>query len=139
MTILVTAAVVLTIAVAAFVFYPLLRGERTTPVDLPRVSEELLQRRDQVYAELRELEFDYRVGKVSAEDYTETRNRLETEAARLLRAIDVQVAAIDDEIEREIREIRARRRLCPSCGGEVPLTARFCPSCGEALKATAKR
>ncbi|MBX6770137.1 MAG: zinc ribbon domain-containing protein [Chloroflexi bacterium] len=138
MTILVTAAVVLTIAVAAFVLYPLLRGE-TTPVDLPRVSEELLRRRDQVYAELRELEFDYRVGKVSAEDYTETRNRLETEAARLLRAIDVQVAAIDDEIEREIREIRARRRLCPSCGGEVPLTARFCPSCGEALKATAKR
>ncbi len=139
MILLVVSTTVLVAAVVAFVVYPLLRPQRSPLDGASGQSEELLCRRDRIYTELRELEFDHRVGKVSDEDYVEAREQLETEAARILQAIDVQLKAIDDEIERQVRRLRESRRTCPSCGATVTPSARFCPSCGEPLKAMAKR
>lgn len=79
------------------------------------------------------------MGKVTEEDYLEARQQLETEAARVLRAIDVGTRAIDEEIEREVRRLREDRRTCPSCGAVVVPAARFCASCGEPLQAVAPR
>jgi len=132
-------AIVLVVAVIAFVVYPLLRPTRSPFDSTGSQTEELFRRRDRVYTELRELEFDYRVGKVAADDYAEAREQLENEAARILQAIDVEIKAIDEEIEREVRRLRENRRTCPSCGAAIAPTARFCPSCGEPLKAMARR
>ncbi len=139
MILLVVSALVLVAAVVAFVVYPLIRPQRAPLDGISNQSEELRRRRDRIYAELRELEFDHRVGKVSDEDYADARDQLETEAARILQAIDVELKAIDDEIERQVRHLRESRRACPSCGAAVTPSARFCASCGEPLKAMAKR
>jgi len=132
-------AIVLVVAVAATILYPLLRPPRSPLVAGTGQSEELFRRRDRTYAEVRELEFDYRVGKVTAEDYAEAREQLETEAARILRAIDVEFKAIDEEIEYEVRRLRENRRACPSCGAPVAPATRFCATCGEPVKAVAHR
>lgn len=139
MILLAIGAVVLTVAVAAFVLYPLLKPSRSPLLAGVGHSEELFRRRDRVYAELHELEFDYRVGKVTAEDYVEAREQLETEAARILRAIDVEIKAVDEEIEREVRRLRESYKACPSCGAALAPTARFCAGCGEPVKAVARR
>ncbi len=139
MILLVVSAVILVVAVVAFVVYPLIRPQRSPLDGASSQSEELLRRRDRVYTELRELEFDHRVGKVTDEDYAEAREQLETEAARILQAIDVELKAIDDEIERQVRRLREGRRACPACGAAVAPSARFCASCGEPLRAMAKR
>jgi cytochrome c-type biogenesis protein CcmI len=136
---LVVGAIILTVAVAAFVVYPLFRSERWALAGTASQSEELFRRRDRIYAELRDLDFDYRVGKVSAQDYQEAREQLEVEAARILQAIDVEIKAIDEEIEREVRRLRESQRSCPSCGAAIAPNARFCASCGEPLKAMARR
>jgi hypothetical protein len=138
---LIVGGCLLAVAAAGFILYPIVRPPRDAIASLPGPSEELIARRDRVYAELRDLEFDYRVGKMTTEDYQDTRNRLELEAARVLQAIDTQVTAIDEEIERQVQQLRAQPvpSACPSCGAPVSADARFCAACGAALTVAANR
>jgi len=48
----------------------------------------LLERRDAVYENLRDLKFEFRAGKFSEKDYAETRQSLELEAAMILAEIE---------------------------------------------------
>jgi hypothetical protein len=56
----------------------------------PRRSQldQLLERRDAVYENLRDLKFEYRAGKFSPRDFEETRQALENEAALVLTEIE---------------------------------------------------
>lgn len=131
MILAVVLAVVLILGVGAWVVYPFIRP--STSLAFARPAEELLARRDRIYGELRELEFDRRVGKVTEDDYEESRARLETEAARVLRAIEARTRDIDEVIEREVQRLRAQPDVCPSCRAPAPPGARFCAACGASL------
>jgi hypothetical protein len=48
----------------------------------------LLERKDQLYENLRDLNFEYRAGKYPEEDFVVQRAQLENEAARLLAEIE---------------------------------------------------
>jgi len=48
----------------------------------------LLERKDQLYENLRDLNFEYRAGKYPEEDFAVQRSQLENEAAVLLAEID---------------------------------------------------
>jgi hypothetical protein len=48
----------------------------------------LLERKEQLYENLRDLNFEYRAGKYPEEDFTTQRTQLEREAAELLAEID---------------------------------------------------
>jgi hypothetical protein len=50
--------------------------------------DQLMERRDVVYENLRDLRFEYRAGKFSEKDYEEMKLALETEAARVLAQMD---------------------------------------------------
>jgi rRNA maturation endonuclease Nob1 len=140
---LTAAAVLLTLVVIAFVLYPIVRPSRTGGVPAPAPVDELRARRDRTYDELHELEFDFRVGKVSEEDYRESRRRLELEAARVLQALDRQVGgkslALDAAIEAAVQRARESQDACPRCGAKVAPGARFCAACGAGLATAAHR
>src|SRR5579884_3037299 len=64
---------------------------KVDPADLaPHRSrlDQLLERRDAIYDNLRDLRFEHRAGKFSEKDYQETRQALEQEAARVLAEIE---------------------------------------------------
>jgi hypothetical protein len=50
--------------------------------------DSLLERRDTIYENLRDLRFEHRAGKFSDKDYDEMRQALEAEAARALAEMD---------------------------------------------------
>jgi hypothetical protein len=50
--------------------------------------DQLLERRDTIYENLRDLRFEYRAGKFSENDFEEMKRALETEAARVLADMD---------------------------------------------------
>jgi hypothetical protein len=80
------ACVALAGAVLMFVF-----GGQPSPGDsAPHRSklDQLLERRDTIYDNLRDLKFEYRAGKFGEKDYEETRLALETEAAVVLTEIE---------------------------------------------------
>jgi hypothetical protein len=80
------ACVALAAAVLVFVF-----GTQPSPGDsAPHRSklDQLLERRDTIYDNLRDLKFEYRAGKFGEKDYEESRLALETEAAVVLTEIE---------------------------------------------------
>ncbi|HUK29979.1 MAG TPA: hypothetical protein VLV89_02630 [Candidatus Acidoferrum sp.] len=80
------ACVALAAAVLLFIF-----GTKPSPGDsAPHRSklDQLFERRDTIYDNLRDLKFEYRAGKFGEKDYEETRLALETEAAEVLVEIE---------------------------------------------------
>jgi hypothetical protein len=80
------ACVALAASVLVFVF-----GGQPSPGDsAPHRSklDQLLERRDTIYDNLRDLKFEYRAGKFAEKDFEETRQALETEAAGVLAEIE---------------------------------------------------
>ncbi|PYU32255.1 MAG: hypothetical protein DMG28_12595 [Acidobacteria bacterium] len=78
----------LALSAATVVFIFLIEAD---PVDsAPHRSrlDQLLERRDTIYDNLRDLKFEHRAGKFSEQDYEETKNALETEAALVLAEIE---------------------------------------------------
>jgi len=79
------AGLVLTVAIFLFIFWP----ERNPffQADKTRVDY-LRERKDAIYDNLRDLNFEYLAGKYPEQDYAEQRTGLEDEAARVLAEID---------------------------------------------------
>jgi hypothetical protein len=73
-------------AAVVFIF-----GVHSDPSDLePRRTEldGLMERRDAIYENLRDLRFEFRAGKFSEKDYEEIKQSLEVEAARVIADMD---------------------------------------------------
>jgi len=89
-------------------------------------------------AAVRDLDFDFRTGKVAEEDYTPLRRRFMADAAQAVQAADAARGDLDDEIEAAVRLARVSRRKsseCPECHAAVRADDRFCPKCGAAFTA----
>lgn len=56
--------------------------------------DQLIERRDSIYENLRDLKFEHRAGKYSAADYEEMKRALETEAALVLAEIEAATGGV---------------------------------------------
>ena len=75
------AGIVLTLALFAFIFWP----ERNPFVQADKTRVDYLrERKDVIYENLRDLNFEYLAGKYPEQDYSEQRAGLEDEAARVI-------------------------------------------------------
>jgi hypothetical protein len=80
------ACLLLAAAVAFFIFY--FREDPADSSPFRTRLDQLLERRDAIYDNLRDLRFEYRSGKFSEQDYERTRQSLDAEAAAVLAEID---------------------------------------------------
>ncbi len=97
----------LALTVAAFVFVFHLRYEESDFAPLRSRLDQLLERRDTVYENLRDLKFENRAGKYAEKDYEAMRVALENEAAVVLAEIERETEA---DLERQ-RGAKPRRAL----------------------------
>lgn len=150
-------ATLISLGALAFVLRPILLGGPTSVlVEDDRLSE-LLARKDAVLASIKELEFDYNVGKVSQEDLARFDERLRRQAIGLMQQIEKiapTTMALDDQLEREIARLRKTQDARPARVAESPATtpvkaapvgarpaqetakARFCINCGQPVDPT---
>jgi hypothetical protein len=150
-------ALVLAVLAIGFVAWPLWR-----PATLPQVDEdnpltELIQRKDAILLSIKELEFDYQTGKLSATDYQRLDQRLRHQAIGLLRQLEKDLPTSSDlEAELEAAILRQRQildaqpkpvtngasaapnRFCPQCGAPVTATDNFCAKCGAPVRKVAE-
>jgi len=115
--------------------------------------------REKVFTMLGELEYDFRMDKISEEDYRELRSSLAQRAAELVTAEggtgDRTAAKLEQELERELEQELERiisqlarttgakagetspgdaPGFCPDCGAQLLKAGqRFCQACGAAL------
>ena len=79
------APTLLLLACFAYIFWP--QPRLAAVVEKTRLDY-LKERKEVVYDNLRDLNFEYRAGKYPESDYTKQRNQLESEAARVLAEMD---------------------------------------------------
>ena len=81
------ACVALAAATLIFIFY--IEQDPSDSAPHRTRLDQLLERRDAIYENLRDLKFEYRAGKFSNQDYEEIKRTLETEAALVLAEIEM--------------------------------------------------
>jgi len=78
----------LTLAAATMLFIFYIEPDPADSAPHRTRLDQLLERRDAIYENLRDLKFEHRAGKFSERDYEQTRQALETEAATVLAEIE---------------------------------------------------
>lgn len=100
------ACLLLLVAVVLFVFNVQLEPSDTAAHRTK--LDQLMERRDAIYDNLRDLRFEYRAGKFSDADYEETKRSLEVEAARVLAEMDTLMGAAPTPATRQAASGRGR-------------------------------
>ncbi|MBV9504259.1 MAG: zinc ribbon domain-containing protein [Acidobacteriia bacterium] len=126
---------VLAIVVIAFIL-----GVR--PKDLPEPEPEspfrhLDDRKAAIYESLRDLQFEYRVGKLSDDDYQASKRDLQKELAVVLAEVDklkVQLGVNGAAPPPKPKAPPVSGTVCPSCGAKFENELKFCGECGKPMK-----
>jgi hypothetical protein len=130
-------------AMIAAVILPLFRKEDTLESAIIEETEwDLLQRKKEVIlGNIQDLDFEYKCGKLSEDDYKHVRSEMSAEAAAVLQQIDdIETSQdLDALIRREVTARRNRRGdssgpTCPACGTKNSNANKFCAECGVKLK-----
>ena len=109
-----------------------LEAELWTVTDMDR----LLDRKAVIYSNLKDLEFEYKMGRLSETDFAGLEAGYKKEAAAILQQLDRlgPESDIDEVMEKAVsaRTMPAAAR-CPSCGAEAIAGKKFCADCGHSL------
>lgn len=123
--------------------------------------EALQAARAETVREIRELDFDHRMKKISDDDHRLLRASLVQRGAGILRDIEALSAQaqtdsaapdraardVDAEIEQALARLTARRKaatandrvksgpVCATCGADLARNVKFCPECGGKVSA----
>jgi hypothetical protein len=104
--------------------------------EAPAVSPtaHLEERKAQIYENLRDLQFEFRLGKLSDQDYQKTKVDLQRELAKVLAEIDaMQPVTPVQPVVRAKAVKSAVSDKCPHCGARFPQPLKFCGECGKAM------
>jgi hypothetical protein len=125
-------AVALLLALGAM-FYTLFVRPRDVPEPLP-VSpiQHLEDRKYAIYDNLRDLQFEYRLGKLSDDDYQQTKQALQRELAIVLAETEETVRRLG--LARAAAPKRKQQgSVCPHCRATFAQNLKFCGECGKAM------
>jgi hypothetical protein len=140
----------LVIAVAVLVAVTLVYTLFVRPNDIPAPepvspTRHLEERRAAIYENLRDLQFEYRVGKLSDTDYQQTKLSLQKELAGVIAEIErvakaggpasaVNAVPAAAQASAAVQPAPAKAAYaCRHCGAEFPMAMKFCGECGKEM------
>jgi hypothetical protein len=128
--------------VLGVLFYILFVRPQDVPEPVP-VSpvQHLEDRKAAIYDNLRDLQFEYRVGKLSDEDYQRTKLSLQKELAGVLAEMEQIANRLGMTTKKTAPAPKAPPRpaaapasvACPHCGAKFNHSMKFCGECGKAM------
>jgi hypothetical protein len=138
-----------TLLAGAYVLAPLFR-EPTAALDVDLLAEtaldRLLDRKSLIYRNLKDLEFEHAMGRLSEDDFGRLQADYKQEAVNILVKQDQLGASegLDEAIEKDIAARKSRlfaagaarvqeAPRCPACGAEIIAGKKFCADCGQRI------
>ncbi|MEO7649820.1 MAG: hypothetical protein ABIZ80_05090 [Bryobacteraceae bacterium] len=98
--------------------------------------QHLDERKASIYENLRDLQFEYRVGKLSDQDYQQTKLDLQKELALVMAEVDRVKSTLGQPVTAaKPAPKKPTGFVCPSCRAEFPTALKFCGECGKPMKA----
>ena len=131
-------AITCTVAIVVIVFVLGVRPKDIPPPEPVSPFLHLDERKAAIYENLRDLQFEYRVGKLSDDDYQATKKDLQKELAKVMAEVDriksgaapvappVVVAAAPAP--------KADGLTCPHCSAKFEKALKFCGECGKPMQ-----
>ncbi len=118
---------------------PLFKKDSTW-ISLFMETEELENKKQRVYGNIADLEFDYAMGRLSESDFSAIRQSFVSEAGRVIQKIEDQKSpALMDRINQDLGKLgkknskQPKKQSCLNCGSENLPEAKFCMKCGKEL------
>ena len=147
---LIASCTVMTVAAGVFVLLPLFR-ESASGLDIELMAESeldrLADRKAAIYGNLKDLAFEYEMGRLSEEDFRQLEAGYKTDAALILQKLDQlgEEEGLDASLERDIASVKNADSVnvpdltevearCPYCEAELIPGKNFCADCGHELK-----
>jgi hypothetical protein len=137
--IIVAIAALLTVGVIAFIL-----SVRTKDLPVPEpVSpfQHLDERKAAIYENLRDLQFEYRVGKLSDQDYQQTKKDLQRELAGVMAEVDrvklslsMNGAVPPPKPVESVQPVAVDPLVCPHCQARFEQPLKFCGECGKPMR-----
>ena len=129
------------IVVLAALFFTLFIRAQDVPEPIP-VSpiQHLEDRKHAIYDNLRDLQFEYRLGKLSDEDYQHTKQALQKELAGVLteteetiKRLGLTPTRVPAKPQAKPAAPRSTGTVCPHCGASFSQSLKYCGECGRAI------
>jgi hypothetical protein len=122
-----------TLVVAVTLFFTLrIRAKDLPPAEPVSPTRHLEEKKAQIYENLRDLQFEYRVGKLSDEDYQQTKLGLQKELAAVLAEIEKIAGGAVPQPEPQ-PATKTDATICPHCHASFSKPMKFCGECGKAM------
>jgi hypothetical protein len=113
----------------------------------PSPTAHLEERKAAIYSNLRDLTFEYRLGKLSDSDYEKTKHGLQEELARVMAEIDSAGIAAQPAAAKIAKasanqakaapaktdQTKADPLVCPHCNARFDKPMKFCGECGKPM------
>jgi hypothetical protein len=128
--------VAVVVALGALGWTILVRGKDIPEAPPVSPTAHLEERKAQIYENLRDLQFEFRVGKLSDGDYQKTKLDLQKELAKVMAEIDAiqpQAPVVKQTQPQPPKPVVSDR--CPHCSTRFAQPMRFCGACGKAMVA----
>ena len=93
------------------------------------------ERKAAIYENLRDLQFEYRLDKLSDADYQTTKLELQKELAKVLAETDRVKAEMAGGKVSVPAPVAPAKPRCPHCGAEFEKALKFCGECGKPMAA----
>jgi hypothetical protein len=102
--------------------------------DIPKPAPEspfkhLEERKAAIYENLRDLQFEYRLDKLSDQDYQATKLELQKDLAQVMAETDRIKAGLPTPQPVRI----PKKNACPHCGASFDKPLKFCGECGKPM------
>lgn len=136
------------ILIAGTIFFILFVRDKDLPAPAPQSPfQHLDDRKAAIYENLRDLQFEYRVGKLSEVDYQKTKTELQRELAKTMSDIDelkqkLGVSAKAKPAPQQTAQpaqaaaaVETPLFVCPHCGAKFDRELKFCGECGKPMVA----
>lgn len=95
------------------------------------------ERKASIYENLRDLQFEYRLGKMSDDDYHQSKVDLQSELARVLAEVEKVAGGQQTKTKAAPAQSAQGKKngfVCPFCQAEFPQPLKFCGECGKPMK-----
>ena len=131
------------LAVAVLGFIVTVRTEDLPEPEPVSPFAHLDERKAAIYDNLRDAQFEYRVGKLSDEDYRQTKLGLQKELAVVIAEVDRIKGTLPPPAMEPPKKMPkaaaapAKSNVCPSCGAQFAQPLKFCGECGKPMKVRA--